>query len=342
MKNLGIHLLAFFVIMSRGAMGQSVNIESAISADTSAHLGVLKTEVQTSIANFRYDYKATASDVLGVTFPKIWSDSITKISGMVVKIGDEINNQFAFDGWVTSKINRFSVMGEVGRMIGKNQIPWDYVGMRVANKWFTAEAYGLGYHPVHSSWDNGGVVYAWAAYHPEHLFVSAGVQVGRDYEQYWGFVGTKNIGRFGNFSFVNYDVKTGNFWFRTQSGFGEINDKFFCQDLYIEATSYMVVPIFFYKHFSPISTKGTYALKIDGRRVGNVDNYELIISKNINHGWLAVATGINSELIDGEWRFAPSLEAYKCWNTKDRGSLIVEFRYDVLYKTASAYLVVRY
>jgi hypothetical protein len=187
--------------------------------------------------------------------------------------------------------------------------------------------------------NSNDAVYTWLAYHPEHLFVSLGLQYNQR-RQYWGMFGTKNFEKFGNFTFLNYQPESGNFWFRSQAGFGEIDQSFFSQDLYIFASSYLIVPAFFFQHFSPISSKGSYSLKLDGRRTNGVHNYELIMGKKVGNDFVRMAVGVNSEYRDN-LRLAPSIELYKDWKGGN-GRIIVELRYDLLYKNLNAYLVVRY
>lgn len=329
MKN--ILIIAILVFCVNQIFGQSVNLESTIRIDTAkTELSVQRIEVSTSKFTLKYDYKATGSDVLGILIPKIWSNKNTTLSGMIVKIGDNYNNQFAFDSWLTKKIGKFNFMTEVGRMVSRASKPVDYAGVRLTANTFTVEAY-----LVERS-TKGNYFLGWAAYHPEHAFIAAGKQD----KQYWGIIGTKGLSRFGSLAFVNYQPETGNFWFKSQTGFGEINQQFFSQDTYTMATSYLCVPIFFYKHFSPIATKGTYALKIEGKRTANLQNYEVMMGKKIGEKGLGVAVGINSQY-SKNLDLGPSFELYKAWKNT-AGLCIVELRYDHVAKVCSAYLVLKY
>ncbi len=320
------------------AFGQNVNLESTVKIDTNvSEVSVQRLEVVAEKWNLKYDYKKYGADVLGLTLPDLYSDSTTTVSAMLVKMGDNNNkDQYIADVWATKQYGDYSVLLEVGRMISPAAVPWDYAGTRVANRLFTAEVYALGYHSFHEQWNKEDALMAWVAFHPKHAFVSLGVSD----DQYWAFAGTKNLKHFGSFTFLNWKPN-GDYWFRSQAGFGEINQGFFSQELYIEATSYMVVPIFFYKHFSPISTKGTYAVKFDSRRTGSLTNHELIMSKKIGTNNLAAAIGINGEQQGSNLRFAPSFEVYKDFKT-EHGRIILELRYDLLYNAFSAYTIVKF
>ncbi len=325
--------------ISNQAVAQSANLESTIKIDTSAsQVLIQRIEIVTKQVTIKYDYKAKDRDVIGLIFPTIYSDSTTTISGMAVKMGDgDRSDQYVADLWVTKQFGQFKTMLEVGRIVSLEAIPWDYAGTRLSYGNFTVEAYAMGYHPVTEKLGKNDSYFGWAAFHPQHAFVA----VGQQDNGYWFFAGTRNLKDFGSLSFLNYNKANGNFWFRSQNAFGDVNQKFYALDNYIDATSYMVVPIFFYKHFSPIASKGNLAIKVDGRRTNGIQNWELIGSKKIGNDWVRLAAGINSEFKEDKMRYAPSFELYKAF-TKPYGKFIAELRYDFLYNTFSAYLIVKY
>ncbi len=327
------------VMMQNLVNAQNVNLESSIISD-SAHKTMVsfqRVEVKTKLLNLKYDYKAEGKDVLGIIIPKIWSDSLNTLSAMIVKSGDGgKSDQFTFDLWSQNKIGLFNSVIEVGRVVGANNIPKDFFGGRLNYRNFTAEFYEVLSHPINEGISSSDLNYGWVAYHPKYSFFA----LGKQNNQYWAFAGTKNLKNFGMFNFVNYQPKTGNFWFRTQSGFGEINQDFFSQQTYVDGTQYLVVPLFYSKHFSPICAKGTYSLRVDGRKTGSIQNYEAIMGKEIGGNWFRLAAGITSEY-HNELRIAPSFELYKDWKSK-YGRVITEIRYDMLYCAVSIYLTVKY
>ena len=259
MKNIIAIIIVFIICsVSNQVIGQSVNLESTIKADkTGTLLSVQRIEVKSSTLTLKYDYKANGNDVLGIIIPKIWSNSTSCISGMIVKNGDgNSKDQFAFDVYGNKKFGKLAVMLEIGRIVSRASNPGDFIGTRLAHGNFTAEAYIIAKHPINQRLTKDDLYYAWIAYHPNHAFVALGKQD----RQYWGYAGTKGLSRFGNFTFVNYQPETKNFWFKSQTGFGEINQKFFCQENYIVAASYLTIPLFYYLLFSPIVTNGTLTL----------------------------------------------------------------------------------
>lgn len=67
-----------------------------------------------------------------------------------------------------------------------------------------------------------------------------------------------------------------------------------------------------------------------------------MLGKKIGADWLRVAVGLNSEYEPSRpFQMAPSFEAYKCFRG-EKGTFIMELRYNVLAKMISAYLVARY
>lgn len=340
MKNIIIIVIAFIIcLVSNQAISQSVNLESTIKVDkTGTLLSVQRIEVTNPIFTLKYDYKANGNDVLGIIFPKIYSNSTSSLSGAIVKIGDgKSNDQFAVDLWENKKFGKLTSLIEAGRVFSKTSLPWDFIGTRLSYGNFTAEAYVVAKHPINQRFKKTDNYCAWIAYHTKYTFTAFGKQD----KQYWGYAGTKGLSRFGNFTFVNYQPETNNFWFKSQTAFGEINQKFFCQENYILATSYLTVPLFYYLHFSPIVTKGPLTIKIEGRRTNGVQNYEAMMGKQLGNNLFGFATGINSEYNESNLNLAPSFELYKSWKNK-LGQCIIELRYDQLYKICSAYLVVKY
>lgn len=340
-KNIIISVLC--ILASSQIISQNINLESTVILDsTSSQISTQRIEVKTNGFTFKYDYKKNGRDVIGLIFPPFLADSNCSLSAMIVKIGDNSrHDQFAFDVWAKRRFKLFEATLEAGRISSQTDNPIDYAGARLSSKKITIEFYGLTYHPLIgekiNSQDAG---HGWIAYHPERFYVALGKQ---DHD-YWAFFGTKNRRSFGNFTFANYQPKTKNFWWRSQFGWGEINQSFFNQDLYLEGTSYLVVPVFYYKHFSPICAKGEYSLKLEGRRNGSMQTYETMIGKRIGNDIFRLAVGVNSSFLEGKTnslRCAPSFEAYKSWK-KDKNQVIVELRYDLLSQLASAYLIFRY
>ncbi|HZJ41717.1 MAG TPA: hypothetical protein VFD51_01750 [Patescibacteria group bacterium] len=340
MKNIIAIIIVFvFCSVTNQMVGQSVNLESTIKVDkTGTLLSTQRVEVKNSTFTLKFDYKANGNDVLGIIIPKIWSNSTSSLSGMIVKIGDgNSNDQFAFDIWGNRKFGKLATMLEIRRIVSPANKPWNFIGTRLSYGNFTAEAYAVSKYQGNQGKTKKGPYYSWIAYHPSHAFVA----IGKQDRQYGGYAGTKGLSRFGNFTFVNYQPDTKNFWFKSQTAFGNINQKFFCQETYILATSYLTVPLFYYIHFSPIVTKGTLTLKVEGRQTAGFQNYEVMMGKQLNNNLFGFAVGINSEYNKDDLNLSPSFELYKSWKN-NIGQCIIELRYDHLHRVCSAFLAIKY
>ena len=339
MKNILTIIALIICFVSNQAISQSVDLESTIKSDkTGTLLSVQRIEVTNPTFTLRYDYKLSGNDVLGIIFPKIYSNATSSLSGMIVKNGDgNSNDQFIFDVWGNKKFGKLTTALDLGHIVSRVSKPHYFIGTRLSYGNFTAEGYIVSKHPINQRLEKTDYYYAWIAYHTTYTFTAFGKQD----KQYWGYAGTKGLKHFGNFTFLNYQPETNNFWFKSQTGFGEINQKFFCQENYIVATSYFTVPLFYYLHFSPLVTKGTLTIKVEGRRTAGIQNYEAMLGKQLGNNLLGFAAGINSEYSNKNLNLAPSFEIYKTWKNS-LGQCIVELRYDQVYKVCSAYLVVRY
>lgn len=330
-----ITVLVFWII---NGFAQKINLESIILTDTnSCQVTTQRVEVASDLFLFRYDYQKNGGNVLNLTAPKVFSNSWYNLSTSFFKLGEGASDRtFCLDLFNEFDFGSFKASVDLGRIIGQEIIPNDFMGVRVSYGHFTSETYIVAKHPIGSEFNEKDQVYSWAAYHPDKMFVSVGIAD----KQYWFLGGTKNLNKFGNFSFVNYNPENGNFWFRSQSGFGEIDNNFFNQNLYLFATNYLIVPPFHFRRFSPIATKGTYSFKVDGRRINDVHYYEMSMGRKVEN-LFRMAVGVKGEYRD-DLRLGPILEFYKDIKFSDNGRAIVELRYDFLCKSLEAYLVFRY
>lgn len=297
-------------------------------------------EIGNSLFNIRYDYKVdlinnkTINDVFGIFFSKIIDKKTFSLGGGLIKLGDwNKGDQIIFDLSATKQIGLVSINLEIGRAIGVKNEPWDYILSRVSHPLFTVEGGILS--PDQLFAPSQKKLYGWIAYHSEHIFIATGNEISRN----WFLFGTKKYANFGNFSFLNYDRDNGNFWFRSQFGFQSVNQNFFSQDNYIVAASYLIVPPFFYKHFSPMSTKGKYALKFDGKRIGKLETYEISIGRQFGK-YGQVAMGLNNENFNKK-RVGLILEYYKEFKLNNFKAS-TELRYEQLAAKFYGYIILAY
>ncbi len=329
--------------------GQALNLEAQtkLSIETTLCYDKLqggiplnRLEITNPTFSLKYDYKVDltsgkpVNDVFGICFPKIIDKKTFSLDVSIIKLGDwNKSDQTILDLLATKKIGSVNITLEIGRAIGVETKPWDFIVSRAAHHLFTVEGGILSPDPLFAP--SQKKLYGWVAYHPKHLFIATGNEISRN----WLLFGTKKYANFGNFSFFNYDRDNGNFWFRSQFGFQSVNQNFFAQDNYIVAASYLIVPPFFYKHFSPMSTKGKYALKLDGKRVGKLETYEISVGRQFGQ-YGQVAVGINNENFKSE-RVGLILEYYKEFKLKNFKAS-AELRYEQLSAKFYGYIVLAY
>lgn len=302
-------------------------------------VSVQRLQLNSSMINVKYDYKVdlankkTIDDVFGVFSPSMNIGNKTSISFGIVKLGDwKENDEVLFDGKITKTFSDFLFSINLGHGEKINLGSRDYAISTFESELLTVEAGFVSQYNYSDFFQLTKNKYYWASFHPDYLFVA----IGNEIEKSWLIFGTKDMEDFGNFTFLNVDRSNKNFWLRTQFGYRNINKYFYSLENYRVATSYLVVPPFFYKHFSPVATKGDYALKVDGKKVGNVEIWEIVGAKNfgdfgrITLGWQkessnkGVVAEYYKELLLGNF------------------SLISELRYESLFSRFSGFITTSY
>ncbi|MFA5184719.1 MAG: hypothetical protein WC456_04325 [Patescibacteria group bacterium] len=309
MKNLVITIvLLLLVSLTNQSLAQKIHTETNLQYDKkTTGLQIQRLQFDSPDINVRYDYKLKGViDAMELYVPIMNSDDLFLQIGLI-KLGDWTQEDESFIDLVAEKkLGNLSYKLNIGYGLIADKGSRDYVLARITHDLLTVEACALsdyGYNDLASFTKDQ---YYWVAIHPENIFIAAGNEISRT----WIIAGTKNLENFGNLSFLSSDRTNKNFWLKSQFGFGKINQNFYSLDSYRSIASYLIVPPFFYKHFSPISTKGEYALKIEGKRTGDVERWEITGAKKIgNLG--RVAIGAQRE---GRNRSGLNLEYYKDFN----------------------------
>ena len=249
-------------------------------------VSVQRFQLNSSVLNIKYDYKVdlvnhakTVNDVLSILSPKIMFNDISLTPG-IIKLGDwdSKKDELLLDLTIEKSFRTVKLSVELGHGMKNKYLPRDFFVTRLANDFFTVEASAMSTYG-HSNFNElTKNRYYWGAIHPRFAYVAVGSELSRS----WFLAGTQGMKDFANFSFINIDRNNKNFWFRSQTGVGNVNQKFYCTSNYVTATSYVIVPPFHYMHFSPIATKGDYAFKVDGKRTGDVEIWEAVVAKNLN------------------------------------------------------------
>lgn len=302
----------FAIIVITGLIFSELMAQVSILSETSVTInnqfqGIEVNRLQVDIPHLfvKYDYKTNingkkVSDVLGIFATKTINTKIFTFEPGVIKLGDiEGEGEYFLDLFTETRFKDFSVQIDVGRGMSKSTKPRDYIISRFAHNVFTVEVGILSKNGYTNLKQFVNDKYYWAAFHPSSLFIALGNEVNRT----WGFFGTQGFDNIANFTFANWDRTNDNFWIRSQWGYKNINQKYFCKENYIIGTSYLVVPPFFYKHFSPISTKGEYSFKVDIKRTGANERFEVIMGKQLGtigqFAFGVISEGVGNELKTG-------------------------------------------
>ncbi len=337
--------IAIFLAMSISYL--TANAQTKLSSETTlcydktqSGIPLNRIEVSNQKFSLKYDYKVDlvkntrVNDVFGIFLPKFIDKKSFNFGAGLIKLGDgDRGDQTIIDLAAQKKFRSLIIDLEVGRAFSVETKPWDFVVARASHKLFTTEGGILSPDPLYAN--SQKKLYGWVAFHPEHYFVAVGNEISRD----WVVFGTKKFGDFGNLTIANYDRDNGNFWFRSQFGFVDVNQKFYSQENYVISSSYLIVPPFFYKHFSPMSTKGKYAFKFDGRRVNKFDVYEVSFGRQFGK-YGQVAIGMTNENFHKE-RVGLLLEYYKEFTLKDF-KVSTEFRYEQLTNKFYGFVTLNY
>lgn len=288
----------------------------------------------------KYDFNnnlhgKTIADVGMISFTNAVSTESFLFEPSIITLGDLGKREMETFIDLYSKFIHKSFSFSVDFGIGYSSLtsPRYFVLHRFSSEYLTVEGGFVSKHGPKTFSDMADSKYAWAAVHFKQLFLALGNEV----KTSWFFAGTKEMKHFGNFSFASFNRTNDDFWFRSQSGFIDVNQKFFCQDNYIVGVSYLTIPPFFYKHFSPISTKGLWSFKVDMKRSGNVEKKEVVIGRQFGqYGQLAL--GFQNALSQGNGAI---IEYFNSVSVKQFNAS-VELKYETLAKRVGAFVVMSY
>ncbi len=295
------------------ALGQSLKTETGINYGKNGNgLPTQRFEFVGKTITFRYDLKTDIKnqqmvpDVFGIIIPNIIGDSTWSLNGAIIKSGDwGTSDQTTFDLSFAKKFKKSKINLEIGRILSLESLPNDYIVFSYYSKRWSGELATLSKNTI-ADLSIRHNPYAWLGYNWQHGYLSSGISD----KTYWVFGGTREYQEFGNFTFGSYNPGTGDFWWRSQFGLGQVNQKFFCREMYDIASSYLVVPAFFFKHFSPFLDKGTYNLKLDAMKSGTKTDYEACLGYH-RLKWPGIGAGLKFSENKGVKKIAPTIEAYE-------------------------------
>jgi len=339
-KNL-INFLVLVSIITVNSFAQILKTETAFQHDDAiSGISVNRFQIDGPV-NLKYDFKKDLTnqkkvdDVLGIFVPNIIESNGFSFTPGLIKLGDwEKNDEVIVDLQIANTFKEFSISAEYGIGFRNNSAPRNFGVVRLSHPMITIEGAFMSKYGYKNIAELTEKKFYWIAVHPEKFFIAIGNEVSRN----WFLVGTKNYNNFGNMTFGNIDRNNNNFWVRSQFGFGDINKNFFSQENYIVASSYLMAPPFFYIHFSPISTKGTYGFKVDVQRVGEYEKWEALFARQFGQvGQIALGWQKNNLEKSG-----PIIEYYNSLNINNFFQFSLELKYEEIYNRLSGYICCNY
>jgi hypothetical protein len=117
---------------------------------------------------------------------------------------------------------------------------------------------------------------------------------------------THDMENFGTFGFAVYNPQERNFFFKTRTAVGDVDQNFYVPGFSNSVSNLFLFPPFFFPHFTPVESKGNLSLMLDG--VGTVENGLQEIDMRIGGKTSLGRIGIGAYKTSG--RIAPSFMYY--------------------------------
>ena len=154
--------------------------------------------------------------------------------------------------------------------------------------------------------------------------------------------GIHGFENFGEFIFALNNRDLGTTWIKSQTAFGEASKGFYSNETFDVASAYFGMPAFFPIHFSPLSTKGSVALKLDYKHDNNAGTTETEAMLATNKTPIQLGLGINTLSLDGKIDSDVAIELYKDFKINDKLTGAAELRYNNRTKDVASYLTIGY
>ena len=317
-------------------------VENRIENKNTFGIPMQRVEINTEPVVVKYDSYfnlkgKNPDDVASIFFNKVYNKKDLSLDLGVLNVGNfNGKDELFFDVLATKKVNKTEATLEVGKSTREIAASREWVIVYFRNPKISADA---GYFAQGSTFNTNTKIqkYAWLGYHDNHKYIALGNEIDRT----WGFFGVKGYSDFGTFTLGKYDRNTGDVWIKSQTAVGDVNQKFYCTELFDVAASYFVVPAFHTKHFSPLSTKGDVALKLEYKKNGTTKTQETEAMIGTNKTPIQIGLGINTEYKDNSSTSNAVVELYKEFKIgKIDGS--AECRYNNRTEDVAGYLMLKY
>ncbi len=341
----GILLAGALALGTGRADAQSkVSIETqAITNTVGSGLPFHRTTIETQPITIRYDKTIglgknakDPADAGAIFFNNLYSDSTSSLNAYAINVGsfNREDEQF-FGAWASKKVEETELTFEVGKSARKTGPSREWGIAKVRGENISGD---LAYFAQGSTFGKEDKFsYYMACYHDKNTYVGGGDNNGVS----WTFGGIHGFEDFGTFAFGKHDPKTGEVWIKSQTAVSDVNKSFYNAGLFDFAADYLTLPAFFPIHFSPISTKGSAALKLEYKNFPSRKKAESEIMVATNQTPIQVGVGINTEYNPTGTTSGVALELYKDFNVAGiKGDF--EVKYNGRTKDLQAYLKAGY
>ncbi|MFH1589667.1 MAG: hypothetical protein ABIB43_03825 [archaeon] len=186
--------------------------------------------------------------------------------------------------WSEKQFEKYKLLGDAELMVKEGFKPcYMIMGGFYGNK-ISGEAFILKNAEVLDR--NNVDVLAWAGVHDNNKYLSAGY----GFDKIWSVAGITGHEDFGNVTFGFYDVKTNDWKVKSQTGIKNASKGFFSTENLDFSSGELVIPKTFKQHFSPLTTKGNYTVRLEAN--GNKENYSANIAVGTNLLPIEIAVGM--------------------------------------------------
>jgi len=331
------------------AQEQNVLVPTKVSTETSAinnkdvsGVPFQRVEAGNDAWSFKYDInmKLKPSDcpvnVGMLSLNKLYSNKNTSIGAEIFQVGKFNEKDIWFvDAFIAKKMGDISLMLDYGKGLQKDRQSKDYVIATLKHPKFSLEgcAYPQGSvleKNVKTLWCGFG------SYKGDNVYASLGNKVQTGYASA-GLYGFKDFGQ------LLFGMKTrdnGDIWIKSQTALGDVNQAFFSKEMFEIASEYFAMPAYFPMHFSPISTRGNIALKLEYKKNSGVPQTEIMLATDKTP--VQIGLGVNTSYQNNSSISNVAIELYKDFKLGKKFTGSIEGRYNNRTKETTGYLKMKY
>jgi hypothetical protein len=248
----------------------SVHSESDINWNK-PHISTQK--FNTKIGNFEIDYDLTSasgndpepSDVIRLGIPEPFNIGNSQLN--IRGVGNWTKNDLAAVEFFKSvKAGEINLGFDFGQMMqkGVNPLQWAYADATKGNLYAMAASL----YPSNISkanLKNSDFIGILGTDFLKNFYASVGGSTGPRMNNLSATANTHGLENFGTLGFAVYNPKEGNFFFKTRTAVGDVNQDFYKPKFGNFVNGLFVFPPFSFPHFTPAESKGNLTLMVDGK-----------------------------------------------------------------------------